>query len=243
MIGCIRGETKEELLSADYCPLGTDYWERHQLSPEIANVSQGSFKRKEPPEIRATGYVIDSLEAALWGFYKTETFKDGCLLVSNLGHDSDTVAAIYGQLAGAFYGVTAIPSEWRESIFYRSLIEVLSGELMFLSLRTKGLKCPDDTEWKEVDLSCYIEVLGAKYVSVKLNGFQFLEEKSQGLVRRLKPCPKQFNNLCEVDSTILEIELEYFAIEGVCPELLLDFKRMWLSEKEKLALRLGRQLK
>ena len=213
------------------------------MSPEIASVSQGSFKEKEQSEIRATGYVVDSLEAALWGFYKTETFKDGCLLVSNLGNDSDTVAAIYGQLAGAFYGVTAIPSEWRNKIFYRTLIEVLSGELMCLSVRTKDAKCPDDTEWKDVVLSCHLGMLGAKYLSVKLNGLRFLEEKSRELVRRLKPCPKQFKDLSEVDSTISEIELEYFKIEGVCPDLFLDFKTMWFCEKEKLSLRLGRKQK
>ena len=243
LIGCIQGESKEKLLSADYCPLGTDYWENHKLSPEIQNVSRGSFKSKEPPEIKATGYVVDSLESALWGFYKTDTFKDGCLLVCNLGDDSDTVAAIYGQLAGAFYGVSAIPDEWKNKIFYKSLIEVLSGELMCLSLRTKDLKCLVDTEWKEVDFSCHFKVLGAKYVSVKLKGFSFLEEKSRELVRRLKPCPKQFRDLSEVDSTISEIEFEYFKLEGVCPDLFIDFKTMWLSEKEKLALRLGRKLK
>ena len=63
----------------------------------------------EPPEIRARGFVVKSLEAALWAFYNTDSFEDGCLLAVNLGEDADTVGAIYGQLAGAYYGLVKYP--------------------------------------------------------------------------------------------------------------------------------------
>lgn len=63
-------------------------------------------------DIKSTGYVIDSLEAALWCFAKTSSFKEAVLLAANLGDDADTVAAITGQLAGAYYGIDAIPQEW-----------------------------------------------------------------------------------------------------------------------------------
>jgi ADP-ribosylglycohydrolase len=57
----------------------------------------GSFKRKEPPEIRGTGYVVESLEAALWAFARPSSFWEGALLAVNLGDDADTTGAIYGQ--------------------------------------------------------------------------------------------------------------------------------------------------
>ena len=49
--------------------------------PEVDSIAAGSFKQREPPEIRASGYVVHSLEAVLWAFYHTENFKDGCLKV------------------------------------------------------------------------------------------------------------------------------------------------------------------
>ena len=211
------------------------------LVPEVHKVVGGSFKTREPPEIKATGYVVDTLEAALWGFHKTDSFKDGCLLVSNLGDDSDTVAAVYGQIAGAFYGMAGIPEVWRSKIFYRSLIEVLSEEIYLLSDRTKGMECPNDSSWVEFDVKSNVGKMSSKYRSVKMEGFQFLEEKSRELVRRLKPCPKQFKSLAEVDSAISEIVSEYLKIEMCCPSILEDFKAMWMFEKEKLALRLGKK--
>jgi len=55
--------------------------------------------------IVGSGYVVQSLEAALWAFYKSSTFKEGCLIAVNLGHDADTTGAIYGQLEGSYYRI------------------------------------------------------------------------------------------------------------------------------------------
>ncbi|MDP2644144.1 MAG: ADP-ribosylglycohydrolase family protein [Desulfobacterales bacterium] len=74
------------------------------LCPEIDEIACGSFKRKEPPQIVGSGYVVKSLEAALWAFARSSSFREGCLFAVNLGDDADTTGAIYGQLAGAFYG-------------------------------------------------------------------------------------------------------------------------------------------
>lgn len=52
---------------------------------------------------------MKSLEAALWAFHKSATFEEICLLAVNLGDDADTTAAIYGQIAGAYYGIDGIP--------------------------------------------------------------------------------------------------------------------------------------
>ena len=88
-------------------------WEESPLAERIAEVADGSFRHREPPEIKGTGYVVQSLEAALWAFSKSQDFREGALLAANLGDDADTTAAIYGQIAGATYGVEAIPPDWR----------------------------------------------------------------------------------------------------------------------------------
>lgn len=69
---------------------------------EIKEIAMGSFKRHESPEIKGTGYVVKSLEASLWAFYHSHSFRPGCLLAVNLSDDADTTGAVYGQLAGAY---------------------------------------------------------------------------------------------------------------------------------------------
>lgn len=69
-----------------------------------------------PPEVRGGGYILHALEAALWALRSTDSFEAGVLAAVNLGDDADTTAAIYGQLAGALYGVDGIPRRWRERV-------------------------------------------------------------------------------------------------------------------------------
>lgn len=121
LVGALRGESKEMLLSSRYCPV-RGYWEAHPLVPEIDAVAAGSFKTLEPPEIEGAGYVVKSLEAALWAFDRSDSFREGALLAANLGDDADTTAAIFGQIAGAYYGVDGIPEVWRERLAMRELI-------------------------------------------------------------------------------------------------------------------------
>jgi ADP-ribosylglycohydrolase len=73
--------------------------------------------------------VVLALEAALWAFFHSTDFRSGCLLAANLGDDADTTAAIYGQVAGAFYGVESIPADWREKLALREVIEGLAVKL------------------------------------------------------------------------------------------------------------------
>ena len=118
LVGALQGRPKDELLSAHFCPV-PGLWNEAPLAPKIAAVAAGSFKVKDPPAIRGTGYVVDCLEAALWAFHRSETFRDGALLAVNLGDDADTTGAVYGQLAGAYYGVSAIPARWRAKVARR----------------------------------------------------------------------------------------------------------------------------
>lgn len=119
--GAVKGFSKDELLGYHFAPVA-GIWEETPLAPEVEQIAGGSFKRRNPPEIKGSGYVVDCLEAALWAFYHSLSFKEGALLAVNLGDDADTTGAVYGQLAGAYYGEVGIPEEWREKI--------VSGEMI-----------------------------------------------------------------------------------------------------------------
>ena len=95
----------------------------------IARVAGCSFREKDPPDIKGTGYVVESLEAALWAFWATDNFEDGALAAVNLGDDADTTGAVYGQLAGAYYGIEAIRSDWVEKIAMRDEIIAMADRL------------------------------------------------------------------------------------------------------------------
>ena len=68
-------------------------------------------------EVKSSGYVIHTLHAALWCFKNTDNFRDAILLATNLGEDADTVAAVTGQIAGAFYGISGIPIMWLDKLY------------------------------------------------------------------------------------------------------------------------------
>jgi len=128
LVGAINGAAKADLLSPGYSPVA-GLWAAQPLHPAVAAIAAGSYKEKTPPQIKGTGYVVDSLEAALWAFYHTTGFRDGCLQAANLGNDADTTAAVYGQLAGAFYGAAGIPAEWLAKLAHRATIEALIAGL------------------------------------------------------------------------------------------------------------------
>ena len=121
IVGALAGCGKDELLSPYFSPVSGGKAGRY--GAEIEAVAAGSFKKKQPPKIRGTGYVVDCLEAALWALYRSDSFEEGALRAVNLGEDADTTGAVYGQLAGVLYGVEGIPAGWLEKIAQRSLIE------------------------------------------------------------------------------------------------------------------------
>ncbi|MBU6455311.1 MAG: ADP-ribosylglycohydrolase family protein [Cyanobacteria bacterium REEB67] len=137
IVGAIQGASKYDLCSDHFVPAGlpADYWQSNPLAPEIAAIATGSYKGMAPPVIRGTGYAAHALEAALWAFQTTSNFRDGCLRAANLGDDADTTAAIYGQLAGAFYGDENIPQSWRDKLALREKIETLAANLLALCER------------------------------------------------------------------------------------------------------------
>jgi ADP-ribosylglycohydrolase len=128
LVGALHGASKDELLSPRYSPVA-GLWDGDALAPRIDAIASGSFREREPPDIRGTGYVVQSLEAALWAFARGGDFREGALLAANLGDDADTTAAVFGQLAGAFYGVGGIPAEWRRRLARGDEIERLADRL------------------------------------------------------------------------------------------------------------------
>ncbi|MFP6901840.1 MAG: ADP-ribosylglycohydrolase family protein, partial [Opitutales bacterium] len=134
----LGGESKEALLDPSLATSGP--FENDPLEEEVLEIALGSYKEKDPPEVKAGGYVIRTLEAALWAFHRTETFEEGVLKAINLGDDADTVGAIFGQLAGAYYGFEAIPRKWRDQVTEFDLLIRLADGLCDLSCSTIELK-------------------------------------------------------------------------------------------------------
>lgn len=115
IVGAVNGTSKDALLTKHYSPV-EGLWQQCPLVLEIDEIAAGSYKHRSPPEIVGTGYVVKSLEAALWAFYRSGSFRNGCLLAVNLGNDADTTGAIFGQLAGAYYGEDGIPPSWLDKL-------------------------------------------------------------------------------------------------------------------------------
>lgn len=133
MVGALNGVPKAELLKPMYSPVD-GLWIREPLAPAIDEVARGSFLDHEPPhDILGIGYVVKSLEAALWGLSRGEDYRECVLMAVNLGHDADTTGAISGMLAGAVYGVEGIPAEWRQRVAKADLIDALVEKLAALS--------------------------------------------------------------------------------------------------------------
>ncbi|HEY9827501.1 MAG TPA: ADP-ribosylglycohydrolase family protein, partial [Stenomitos sp.] len=117
----LSGASKNEIL------LGSD--PATVSSESIQSIARGAYQSKPINDIRGTGYIVDSLEAALWCFWTTETYEQAILAATNLGDDADTTAAICGQVAGAYYGESGIPPHWLTQLAMREEITELADQL------------------------------------------------------------------------------------------------------------------
>ena len=95
----------------------------------IGRIKNGVFKHLTRNDISSSGYVIDTLEAALWSCYHSECFEDALITAVNLGDDADTVGAVTGQIAGAAWGINAIPERWLSQVVWRDFIGGSGKEL------------------------------------------------------------------------------------------------------------------
>jgi len=129
IVGTLHGYSKRELLAPMFTPVA-GLWNRDPLAHRIHEIAAGSFLFREPPRIRGTGYVVESLEAALWAFARSTSFEHGALLAVNLGDDADTTGAVYGQIAGAYYGADAIPGRWRAKLAHLDTLVSFAERLL-----------------------------------------------------------------------------------------------------------------
>jgi ADP-ribosyl-[dinitrogen reductase] hydrolase len=123
----LSGTNKADILSTDSF---TDF-----KSQSIVAIASGDYRHKRIKDIRGSGYVVESLEAALWCFHHTHTFEEAILESVNLGDDADTTAAICGQIAGAYYGYSGIPEHWKERLAMINEIRILADRLQLITMK------------------------------------------------------------------------------------------------------------
>jgi ADP-ribosyl-[dinitrogen reductase] hydrolase len=103
-------------------------WTGH---PAMVGIASGaSWRGKQRAAIRSSGYVIDTLEAALWAVEGSGSFEEAVVRAVNLADDADTVGAVTGQLAGALYGAAAIPPRWMSVLAWRERIVAMADALV-----------------------------------------------------------------------------------------------------------------
>lgn len=95
----------------------------------IADAAAGTWRAKERDDISSSGYVVHTLEAALWCVDRSESIEDALILAANLASDADTVAAVTGQLAGALWGMSGAPAAWLDKLAWRDRLEALAAGL------------------------------------------------------------------------------------------------------------------
>lgn len=100
-----------------------------QFSPNTLAINGGEWREKSREDVRSSGYVIDTLDAAIWAVGTSYDFEDAVLKAANLGGDPASVACVAGQLAGAIYGRSGIPGEWQETVAWAPRLIELADRL------------------------------------------------------------------------------------------------------------------
>ncbi|CAF1306272.1 unnamed protein product [Rotaria sp. Silwood1] len=134
IVATLNGKKKDELISDTFFNNYKKWFGNEDLHPDILSIAQGSYKKNGGYEqgIRGKGYVVNSLEAALWAFWSDgDSFEQGVLNAVNLGDDTDTTAAIYGQLAGAYYGYEQLPKNWCDFIYAKKFLVCVSNWIAY----------------------------------------------------------------------------------------------------------------
>ncbi len=134
IVAAVRGETKDTLLNRKFYQNHKEWFSNKPLHEDIQKIAEGSYKKENGYDdgIRGKGFVVNSLEAALWAFWSDgDSFEKGVLSAINLGDDADTTAAIYGQLAGAYYGYKNLPQKWVKQVYAKDFIKCLSEWIVY----------------------------------------------------------------------------------------------------------------
>lgn len=116
----------------------------------INDLMERPAKKEEKQFLDLGGYIVDTFAIAMWGLLHFNNFKDGMMAIIRLGGDTDTNAACYGQIAGAYYGYEAIPKEWRENVYLSNeLVEIADTLLEMNECTIKRTRFEDDEYFKE----------------------------------------------------------------------------------------------
>ena len=131
-LNILEAETIEEAY------LNTNFWLRIYLEENteyqtesiyFERILNGSLLELSENEIKSSGYVIDSLEAAIWCLLHSNSYEECILKAVNLGEDTDTIACIAGGIAGVFYDVKTIPEHWINQLARKEDILNLANRL------------------------------------------------------------------------------------------------------------------
>jgi ADP-ribosyl-[dinitrogen reductase] hydrolase len=125
LLAALEGKDKAAILFGPHAVLALG----PELGPKLQAIAGGAYRNKGIDLIRGSGYVVESLEAALWCFWRTQNCRDAILAAANLGDDADTTAAVCGQVAGAYYGQSGIPGHWLKSLVMAEEIRSLADRL------------------------------------------------------------------------------------------------------------------
>src|SRR6056297_341017 len=110
----INGKSKDYLLN--------DLYKNMDLDERVLDRVNGNYKTKEMKDISSDAFVLNTLEASLWSFNNSDGYESAVDLAINLGGDTDTTAAVTGQMAGSFYGINNIPKDWINKLAKKELI-------------------------------------------------------------------------------------------------------------------------
>lgn len=141
----------------------------------VQRIAKGGWASKDRSRIKSTGYVIDTLEAALWCTSKADSFEEALVLAVNLAGDADTVGAVTGQIAGAVFGASAIPERWLQPLAWRERIEDTAERLLAAGSRPAR---PADGEDEEVGSD---GTLGSSFASPWMTGDWTLRQRLEAL--------------------------------------------------------------
>ena len=130
VIWLLSWDSKEKVLSPNYSPIN-NYRKDHKINPELEKITNWSYKNITEDKLWIQfGYILDSLQVALWGLYKFDSFEEGMINIVNLWYDADTNWCIYWFLAGAYYGYDNIPDRRKNKIAKPDLIKEITINLI-----------------------------------------------------------------------------------------------------------------
>ena len=124
----IKSPEKSSVISA--LKKAEKYYSDYKEIKHYKRIFDEKFIDTDSSLIKSSGYVVDTLEAAIWCLLNTDSYKDCVLKAVNLGEDTDTVAAVAGGLAGILYGYDSIPKEWISTLVKSDMISKLCDKFV-----------------------------------------------------------------------------------------------------------------